>query len=129
MHKLGEKASIKNKITEDMIKWFSRLSGDENPIHFDEEYAKTTIFKKRIAPGILVSSFISAVIANKLPGKGSIYLKQDLKFRKPVYISDVITTEVEIIGINTEKSIIILSTKCINEDNTIVIEGNASVKI
>ncbi|MBV4416552.1 MaoC family dehydratase [Clostridium tyrobutyricum] len=112
-----------------MIKSFSKLSGDENPIHLNEEYAKTTIFKRRIAPGMLISSFISAVIANKLPGRGSVYLKQDLKFRRPVYINDVITTKVEIIGINIEKNIIILSTNCINQSNVIVIEGNAFVKV
>lgn len=129
MYKLGERASIKNKINEDMMEQFSKLSGDKNPIHFDEEYAKTTIFKKRIAPGILVSSFISAVIANKLPGKGSIYLEQDLKFKKPVYINDIITTEVEIIKINIEKNIVTLNTKCINQDNIIVIDGYALVKV
>lgn len=129
MYKIGDTASLTYNITEDMIKQFSYLSGDINPIHQDEEYAKKTIFKKRIAPGMLISSFISAVIANKLPGEGSIYLKQDLNFRKPVYINDIITTEVTITDILTEKKIIILRTSCINQNNVIVIEGSASVKL
>lgn len=129
MYKIGDKASVNNKITSDMIIQFSNLSGDVNPIHLDEEYAKKTIFKSRIAPGMLISSFISAVIANKLPGKGSIYLKQDLNFKKPVYINDIITTEVTIVNILNEKNIIILSTRCVNQNDIVVIEGNASVKI
>lgn len=129
MYELGETASITNKITEDMIIQFSKLSGDENPIHLNEEYAKKTIFKKRIAPGMLISSFISAVIANKLPGEGAIYLKQDLKFKKPVYINDAITTEIKIIDIIDEKNIIVLNTECRNQNHVIVIEGNACVRV
>jgi 3-hydroxybutyryl-CoA dehydratase len=112
-----------------MITKFSNLSGDVNPIHLDEEYAKKTIFKTRITPGLLVASFISAVIANKLPGRGSIYLSQDLKFKRPVYINDTITTQVTITDILDEKNIVILNTKCINQKGTVVIDGSASVKV
>lgn len=97
--KVGDKASITNIVKENDIKIFSMLSGDKNPIHLDETFAERTIFKQRIAPGMLISSYISAVIANILPGEGSIYLEQTLKFIKPVYIGDIITSEVEVIDI------------------------------
>lgn len=129
MYKIGDIAYVTTKVTENMVVQFSKLSGDVNPIHLDEEYAKKTIFKKRVAQGMLIASFISSVIANKLPGQGAIYLKQDLTFKRPVYLNDTITTEVTITDIFSEKNIIILSTKCTNGDNILVIEGSASVKV
>jgi 3-hydroxybutyryl-CoA dehydratase len=119
-----EEYSIK-KVTEDDVKQFSIISGDINPIHLDDEYAKETRFGKRIAHGILVASHISALIANKLPGEGSIYLSQSLKFLSPVYLNDTIKTKVKVIEI--EGKIYTLECKCFNQEEVVVLEGTAKI--
>ena len=91
-------------------------------------YAKETIFGKRIVHGILTSGLISAVLANKLPGPGTIYLGQELKFTAPVYLGDDITATVEIVEIREDKKIIKLDTTCTNQDGKKVITGLATVK-
>lgn len=127
--KIGDKASLTRTITEEEIITFSKISGDNNPLHLNEEYAKNTIFKERIAHGILVSGLISAVLGTKLPGEGAIYLSQNLKFLKPIKIEDVITAEVEIKEINIDKKLIKLRTICINQSKDIVIDGEALIKL
>lgn len=126
---IGQKAEYSKVITKEMVETFSEISGDINPLHLDDNYAKNTIFKGRIAHGILVSGLISAVIANKLPGEGSIYLTQSLKFIKPVRLNDKITAAVEIISIDDENSKITLSTICRNAEGKIVIDGEAQVLV
>lgn len=126
---IGMSAKSTREISEELIKTFSEISGDMNPVHLNEEYAKTTLFKSRIAHGLLVASFISALIANELPGEGSIYLKQDLNFLKPVYIGDIIETAVTITELKTEKKIIKLQTKCSNQNGDEVIAGEAIIKL
>jgi len=128
-YKIGDKASITKKITNEMIMLFSEISDDKNPLHLDEEYAKTTIFKGRISHGMLVGSLISAVIASKLPGEGTIYLSQSFKFQKPVRPDEVITAEVMITEIIHEKRRMKLKTTCTNQDNELVIVGEAVVMI
>ena len=100
---LGMKASTSKTITETDVILFAGVSTDINPVHLDEETAKKGIFGKRVAHGILVSGLISAVLGNKLPGPGSIYMGQELKFLAPVFIGDTITAEVEIIELIPEK--------------------------
>ena len=124
---LGQMASITKKITEEDITVFSQISLDVNPVHLDDEFAKKTIFEKRIAHGFLVGSLISAVIANKLPGVGSIYLKQELNFKRPVFIGDQITAEVEVIEI-VKPTVYRLATRCINQEGHVVIDGYAIIK-
>jgi len=126
---IGQKAEYSKVITKEMVETFSVISGDTNPLHLDDNYAKNTIFKGRIAHGILVSGLISAVIANKLPGEGAIYLTQSLKFTKPVKLNDKITAAVEIISIDDENSKITLSTICRNAEGKIVIDGEAQVLV
>ena len=94
--KVGQKATITKKFEDADLRAFAEVSLDTNPIHLDEEYAKTTIFGKRIVHGILTSGLISAVLANKLPGPGTIYLGQELRFTAPVFLGDEITAECEI---------------------------------
>lgn len=125
--KIGSKANIVKQITKEDIENFSNISLDNNPVHLNEEYAKNTIFNKRIAHGILVAGLISAVLGTKLPGEGSIYLGQTLEFLKPVYIGDTISAEVEVIDIIENKSIYILKTICKNQKNEIVIKGEAKI--
>ena len=105
--KKGDSFELCKSFTEEDIKRFAELSLDTNPIHIDVEYAKKTIYKKPIVHGFLSSSLISAIIGTKLPGPGSIYLNQDLNFKRPIYIGEQIRAVVTIIDIKLEKSIFI----------------------
>ena len=125
--KIGMKAHTSKTITETDVILFAGVSTDINPVHLDEEAAKKGIFGKRVAHGILVSGLISAVLGNKLPGPGSIYMGQELKFLAPVYIGDTITAEVEIIDLVPEKCRIKLNTVCTNQDGKVVISGTALI--
>ncbi len=126
---IGQSAEVTHTMTEEDIKTFGDLSGDYNPLHFNEEWAKTTMFKGRIAHGILTAAFVSAAIGMKLPGSGTIYLKQSMKFLGPVRIGDTITARVEIIDLNDEKERITLKTMCTNQDGKLVLDGEAMIKV
>lgn len=126
--RIGQKASVQKTFTAADVTAFAGISLDVNPIHMSDKYAESTIFGKRIVHGILTSGLISAVLANKLPGPGTIYLGQELKFTSPVYLSDDITAEVEIVEIWEDKKIIKLNTTCTNQDGKKVITGLATVK-
>lgn len=126
--KLGQKASVQKTFTAADVTAFAGISLDVNPIHMSDGYAKNTIFGKRIVHGILTSGLISAVLANKLPGPGTIYLGQELKFTAPVYLGDDITATVEIVEIREDKKIIKLDTTCVNQDGKKVMTGLATVK-
>ena len=125
---VGDKANLTRTITEDDILNFAKVSGDFNPLHIDESYAQTTLFKGRIAHGMLGASMISAMIGNVLPGPGSIYLSQKVEFKRPVRIGDTITAEVEISAIDDNKGWLILATTCYNQDGLEVITGEACIK-
>lgn len=114
-------------ISESDIYLFAGITGDLNPAHINEEHGKNTFFKGRIAHGMLMGGFISSVIGMKMPGPGSIYREQRLKFLAPVRIGDTITARVEIQEINTEKNKISLRTTCVNQDGTIVVDGEAVI--
>jgi 3-hydroxybutyryl-CoA dehydratase len=124
---VGMKGQTSKTITETDVILFSGISTDINPVHINEEAAKEGMFGRRIAHGILVSGLISAVLANKVPGPGTIYMGQDLKFLAPVYIGDTITAECEIIELIPEKKRIRLKTTCVNQDGKVVIDGSALV--
>src|SRR3989338_1087491 len=94
---IGDKTQFTKSITEEEVVLFAKISGDDNPIHLDAEYAKNSIFKQKIAHGFLVGSLISAAIAKNLPGNGTIYLSQNLKFVAPVFMNDIITAHIEVI--------------------------------
>lgn len=123
--KLGMKESISKVITEKNVNIFAEISSDTNPIHLDEEYASKTIFKKRIAHGILTTGLISAVLGTKLPGEGAIYLSQEIKFLAPVYLDDMITATVEVTELNEVKRKVTVSTICTNQEGKEVITGQA----
>ncbi len=124
---LGDKASFQKTITETDVCLFAGITGDFNPIHINEIEANRTRFKKRLVHGILTSGLISAVIGTKLPGIGTIYLSQDLKFVKPVYINDTICATVSVKEVKIDKNIVVLETICINQNDEIVINGEAVV--
>jgi 3-hydroxybutyryl-CoA dehydratase len=124
---IGASASRTKTYTDDDVRTFAQVSGDMNAIHLDDAYAKSTIFGRRIAHGMLTASLISAVIGNDLPGEGTIYLGQDLKFKAPVFIGDTVTATVEIVKYRAERRIMTLRTVCTKADGTVVIEGEAVV--
>ena len=125
---VGMESTTEKTVTIEDIKKFAEVSGDFNPVHLDEEFAKKTIFKGRIAHGFLTASCISTIIATELPGPGSIYLKQSLKFLAPVYINEKILVKVRIIEINIEKSKVKLITECF-KNKTLVLTGEAEILI
>lgn len=116
--------SEKIKITNDMVVKFSELSGDKNPIHLNEEYAKNTKFGRRIVHGLLLSSFFSRLISDKYPGEGSIYITQNLNFKKPCFIDDMVEVIIELD--KNEGNKFFLKT-LIYRDNDVLIDGNALV--
>lgn len=124
---IGQRASFTKTITEADISLFAGVTGDLNPLHVDKEFAKRTRFGERIAHGFLTAGLISAVIGTRLPGPGSIYLSQSLSFQKPVKIGDTITATVEVTAYHKEKRIVTLETKCHNQDNVVVLSGEAVV--
>ncbi|CDI48761.1 MaoC family dehydratase [Clostridium tetani] len=125
--KIGDKASFTKTLTETDVYLFAGISGDLNPAHVNQIEAEKTMFKGRICHGILVSSLISTVLGMYLPGPGTIYLSQDLKFVAPVKIGDTVTATVEVIERNEERNRLILKTVVINEDGKVVVEGQAKV--
>lgn len=126
--RLGESASLTKTVTESDIERFADVSGDNNPVHLDEAYAAGTYFKGRIAHGMLSASFISAVLANRLPGPGTIYLSQSLAFKAPVRIGDMVTTTVTVKAIDVARRRVTLDTVCA-VGAQLVIEGEAVVML
>lgn len=126
--KIGDKVTLTKAFTEEEVFQFAEISTDRNPLHLDEDFGRTTVFGKRVVHGILVASLFSGLIGTKLPGKGSIYLGQNLAFKGPVAIGEKITASVEIIHIRDDKPIITLRTVCLNGAGETVIDGEAVVK-
>lgn len=127
--KVGDKASYTRVISEEDVNLFAGITNDKNPIHLDEKFAADSMFGERIAHGMLVASLFSGLIGMKVPGKGTIYLGQDLKFRAPVPIGTRVTATVEVVKIRTDKPIATLRTVCMNEVGEVVIDGEAVVRI
>jgi 3-hydroxybutyryl-CoA dehydratase len=125
---IGARETHTRTITEADIIEFADVSGDHNPVHLDEEYAAQSMFGGRIAHGLLAASMISAVLGTKMPGPGSVYLGQTLKFLAPVRIGDTIEASVEVIAVRKDKHILTLRTDCVNQDGTLVLTGEATVK-
>ncbi|HIE24444.1 MAG TPA: MaoC family dehydratase [Anaerolineales bacterium] len=125
MIKIGDSASIRKSFSDADVRKFAKISSDKNPIHLDEAYAEKTPFKRRLVHGMLTAGLISAVLGTELPGEGSIYLSQSLKFCAPVFIGDKITATVTVIKVREDKPIITLETVCKNQDEKVVLEGEA----
>ena len=123
---IGMSKMLQRKITQNDILLFSKISGDENPVHLDEEYAQQTIFGRRIAHGMLTASLISAVIAEQLPGHGTVYLSQTLKFIRPVLPDQLVTTSVRVTHIEHSNQRVTLDCEC-KVDEKVVLAGEALV--
>ena len=128
-YRIGQIATISKTISDKDVKQFAKLVGDKNPIHIEDEFAKNTQFGKRIVHGMFGASLISAVLGMKLPGPGVIYLSQSLQFTAPIFIGDKITAQVIVIKIRADKPIITMGTNCINQNDEIVIKGEAILMV
>lgn len=125
---IGMKARTSHLITDEKIRAFAAISEDYNPLHIDEEYAKSSEFGKRIAHGAMVASFFSALFATKLPGPGAIYVSQSTRFRKPVFIDDTVSIEIEVTDIDVIRKRVYFATTCFVEENE-VLSGKAEIYI
>lgn len=125
--KPGDQASLTRAFTSEDVLAFARVSGDENPAHLDEAYAKGTMFKTRIVHGILTASLFSALLGTQLPGLGTIYLGQNLQFRRPVYLDEPITATITVKDIIPEKNRVIFDCQAVNSRGETVILGEATV--
>jgi 3-hydroxybutyryl-CoA dehydratase len=123
----GQTASRTLTITDEVIRGFADVTGDNNPVHLDDEYAAGTRFGRRIAHGMIAAGLISATLANDLPGPGTVYLNQTLKFKLPVYPGDTVTAIVAVLKVREDKPIVTLSTICTNQKEEVVLEGEALV--
>jgi len=125
--KIGQKAGYTREVTDADIQIFAQVSGDRNPVHLDPEFAAAhTPFGGCIAHGMLSASYISTVLGTVLPGPGSIYINQNLKFRAPVRVGDVVETEVEVVDLIEKRGFVQLSTACL-VDGKVVLEGEATL--
>lgn len=125
--KIGDSASFSKTITDFDVKMFAGITGDFNPVHINKEFAKETMFKDRIAHGMLVASLFSTVLGTQLPGEGAIYAGQELKFTKPVYLDDTITATVTVSELDVEKNRVTLETIATNQNGEVVIKGFAKL--
>lgn len=124
--KPGMSQSVTRTVSDRDIELFAEVSGDRNPVHFDEEYAKSTIFKGRIAHGMLSASYISTVLGMHIPGPGTIFMSATVRFRAPVRIGDTVITSCVVREVNREKRRVVFDTVCkVNE--TVVVDGEALV--
>lgn len=125
--KVGDSATLSHTLTKKDIELFAVMSGDVNPAHLDTEYAKSDIFHKIVAHGMWTAALISTLLGTKLPGPGTIYLEQTLKFLRPVAIDDVITAQVTVIKKMVKKPIVWLNCQCVNQHGKEVVTGRAKV--
>ncbi|EGU43987.1 MaoC family dehydratase [Vibrio splendidus] len=124
---IGQIATIEKKLDKQTVEAFASVSEDYNPIHLDEDFAKTTQFERPIVHGMLASSLISGLLASKVPGAGSIYLGQSLKFLRPIFVGETVTAKVEVISVREDKPIAVISTQVLNANGEVAVDGEATV--
>ena len=124
---VGQTATLTHAFSQADVEAYAALSGDNNPVHVDAEYAAGTRFGRRIVHGMLTAGLISTVMGNRLPGPGTIYVQQNLRFLAPVRMGDTITAEVEVSEITAEKNRVLLATRCVNQNGETVLDGEALV--
>lgn len=123
--KVGQSSSVTVTITDEMVRSFATLSGDQNPVHVDDEFASKTRFGKRIAHGMLLGGLLSRVAGMDLPGPGTIIISQDIRYKGPCYIGDTVTAEIKIIHVRADKPIIKVASRVTNQDGEVLIDGGA----
>lgn len=127
--KVGDRFSKEREVTDELVRKFAEVSGDYNPIHLDDEFAKNTRFGKRIAHGMLSGAFISAVLGYEFKERKIVYLSQTLKFVHPVFIGDTVTASGTVIKIRGDKPIVKLETVCTNQNGETLVTGEAVMMI
>ena len=127
--KIGDSFSTTRVVTDELVRKFAELSGDYNPIHLDEEFAKTTRFGRRIAHGMLSGAFISAVLGYEFRERRIVYLSQTMKFTAPVFLDDTVTATATVSAIREDKPIVTLETICTNQNGEVLVKGEAAVMI
>ena len=126
---IGDRFSAERHVTDELVRKFAEVSGDHNPIHLDEEFAKTTRFGRRIAHGMLSGAFISAVLGNEFKNRKIIYLSQSMKFTAPVFLDDRVTATATVRNIREDKGIVTLETVCTNQNGETLVKGEAVVMV
>jgi len=126
---VGQVYEVKRIVTDEMIKMFAEATGDKNPVHLDDEFAKNSIFGGRIAHGILSLGIVSAVLGMEFPGAGTVYLMQNAKFKRPVYVGEEVTVKLTVKEIDKEKRRVLLETLVVKSNGENAIEGEALVKV
>lgn len=126
---VGDTFSKTREVTDSLVRAFAEVAGDFNPIHLDDEFAKSTRFAQRIAHGMLSGAFISGVLGYEMGDAKVIYLSQNLKFTAPVFIGDSVTTTATVASIRVDKGIITIETICTNQRDEVVVEGEAVVML
>lgn len=127
--KIGDKFSTTKQITDAVVRAFAELSGDYNPIHLDDEFAKNTRFGRRIAHGMISGALISAVLGYELKDRKIVYLSQTLKFTAPVFIDDMVTATATVINIREDKPVVTVETVCTNQSGETVVKGEAAIMV
>ncbi|HEV8593200.1 MAG TPA: MaoC family dehydratase [Pyrinomonadaceae bacterium] len=127
--KIGDRFSTERHVTDELVRKFAEVSGDYNPIHLDEDFAKTTRFGRRIAHGMLSGAFISAILGNEFKNQKIVYLSQSMKFTAPVYLDDTVTATATVTNIREDKGIVTLATVCTNQNGETLVKGEAVVMV
>jgi len=124
---MGQTHQSKCTVTQEMVEEFAKATGDHNPIHLDESYARGTVFRARVAHGMLLAGILSGVLGMQFPGVGTIYLSQSLKFVKPVFLGDEVTWHIKVVELLKERNRARLETVCVNQRGETVLTGEALV--
>ena len=127
--KIGDTFTKERLVTDELVRAFAEVSGDYNPIHLDEDFAKGTRFGRRIAHGMLSGAFISAVLGYEFGERKIVYLSQTLKFTAPVFIGDTVTTTATVTNVREDKQIVTMETVCTKQDGEIVVKGESAVMV
>jgi len=126
--KSGDYVEIKKKMTLKMVKDFARISEDFNPIHFDKKYALKSRYKGQIIHGLMAASLFSGLFGTKLPGEGCVYKSQNIRFKRAIYINDIVTAKVQVNFVDMGKKVIKFRTQCF-VNNKVVIDGESEIFI
>lgn len=126
--KVGDRAAVTRRFEDREVRAFAELVGDHNPLHLDDDYARTTPFGRRIAHGMLAASLFSGLLGERLPGRGTVYLGQELRFLRPIHLGEPITASVEVLSIREDKPIVTLRTWCTDAAGELLVDGQAVVK-
>jgi len=123
---LGDCAEIEKKMTLDMVKRFASISEDFNPVHLDEKYAANSRYKRQIIHGLMATSLFSGLFGTKLPGEGCVYKSQNIRFKRAIYIGDVVTARIEVTDVSIKKKLITFNTHCF-VNGKVMIDGESEI--